>query len=107
MKTTPYTPEQNGSAEREMRTVVESARSMLYTKNLLKYLWAEAVNTAIYVLNRTTRVKDPNTTYEIWTSKKPKINSHLRTFGNIVYMHVSKQFRTKLDAKSKKLIHWL
>ena len=33
-KTAPYTPEQNARLERENRTVVESARSMLYTKNL-------------------------------------------------------------------------
>lgn len=28
--TVPYSPEQNGRAEREMRTIVEAARSMLY-----------------------------------------------------------------------------
>lgn len=33
-RTVPYTPEQNGSAEREMRTIVESARTMLHSKNL-------------------------------------------------------------------------
>ncbi|KAG8182493.1 hypothetical protein JTE90_020409 [Oedothorax gibbosus] len=30
----PYTPEQNGSAERENRTIVENARSMLHSKDL-------------------------------------------------------------------------
>lgn len=33
-----YTPEQNGKVEREMRTVVETARTMLLTKNLPKSL---------------------------------------------------------------------
>jgi len=48
-----YVPQQNGRAEREMRTIVESARSMLKTRNLPNVLWAEAVTTAVYVLNRT------------------------------------------------------
>ena len=30
----PYTPQQNGRSEREMRTIVESARTMLINKNL-------------------------------------------------------------------------
>src|SRR5437870_13732898 len=51
--TMPYTPEQNGAAERENRTLVESARSMIHAKGLPIKLWAEAVNTAAYVLNRT------------------------------------------------------
>lgn len=51
--TAPYTPEQNGRAERDMRTIVESARSMLYAKDVPLYLWAEAVNTTVYILNRT------------------------------------------------------
>ncbi|CAI6372298.1 unnamed protein product [Macrosiphum euphorbiae] len=41
----PYTPEQNGKAERSMRTICEAARTMIYAKNFPKSLWAEAVNT--------------------------------------------------------------
>lgn len=51
--TAPYTPQQNGKAERDNRTIVESARTMLYAKGLSLNLWAEAINTAVYVLNRT------------------------------------------------------
>lgn len=43
----PYTPEQNGSVERENRTIVEAARTMLFAKGLDKRLWAEAVNAAV------------------------------------------------------------
>ncbi|GBN35500.1 Retrovirus-related Pol polyprotein from transposon TNT 1-94 [Araneus ventricosus] len=49
----PYTPEQNGATERENRTIVEAARSILHHKGLPLKLWAEAVNTTVYVLNRT------------------------------------------------------
>lgn len=52
-KSMPYTPEQNGAAERENRILVESGRTMIHTKSLPIKLWAEAINTAAYVLNRT------------------------------------------------------
>ena len=48
----PYTPQQNGVAERKNRTLFESARCMLQHKQLSNAFWAEAINTAIYVLNR-------------------------------------------------------
>lgn len=47
-----YTPQQNGKAERSMRTILEAAKTILYTKNLSKTLWAEAGNT-VYTINRT------------------------------------------------------
>jgi hypothetical protein len=37
----PYTPEQNGAAKQENRTIVESAHSMLHASGLPKELWAE------------------------------------------------------------------
>lgn len=49
--TAPYTPEQNGVAERDNRTMVESARTMLHAKQLPLFLWAEAISTAAHILN--------------------------------------------------------
>jgi len=49
----PYTPQQNGFAEREKRTLMEAAHSMIYAKNMSLKFWTEAVNTATFVLNRT------------------------------------------------------
>ena len=48
----PYTSQRNGKAERDIRTLTDAARFMLCAKNLSKKLWAEAVNTAAYVLNK-------------------------------------------------------
>ncbi|KAL0294286.1 UNVERIFIED_CONTAM: hypothetical protein Sradi_6894800 [Sesamum radiatum] len=42
----------NGVSERKNRTVMEMARSMLQEKHLPKAFWAEAVYTAVYLLNR-------------------------------------------------------
>eukprot|EP00253_Pinus_taeda_P025873 PITA_25873 len=51
-KTTVYTPQQNGVAERMNRTLLERARSMLSNAGLQKELWTEAVATTCYVINR-------------------------------------------------------
>ncbi|KAL0314923.1 UNVERIFIED_CONTAM: Retrovirus-related Pol polyprotein from transposon TNT 1-94 [Sesamum angustifolium] len=50
--TVSYNPQQNGVSERKNRTVMEMARSMLQEKHLPKAFWAEAVYTAVYLLNR-------------------------------------------------------
>ncbi|GJZ06720.1 putative ribonuclease H-like domain-containing protein [Tanacetum coccineum] len=46
------TPQQNGVAKRKNRTLIEVARTMLADSLLPTVFWAEAVNTACYVLNR-------------------------------------------------------
>lgn len=100
----PYTPEQNGKAERENRTIVESARTMLKAKDLPTYLWAEAVNTAVYVLNRTTSRKNlESTPYEAWNRKKPSL-TYLRIFGSTAFANIPDIHRKKFDSKAKKVI---
>lgn len=100
----PYTPQQNGRSEREMRTIVESARSMLINKNIANELWAEAVNTAVYVLNRTvSSLCGKMTPYEGWFGRKPELK-HLKVFGCAAYMSVPSQLRKKWDKKSRRLI---
>ncbi|GKF02460.1 retrovirus-related pol polyprotein from transposon TNT 1-94 [Tanacetum coccineum] len=49
--TAPYNPEQNGIVEQTNRTVVEMAHSMIKSKKLSDDFWAEAVATAVYLLN--------------------------------------------------------
>ena len=48
----PHTPKQNGAAEQEIRTIVESA-ALCFTPVKCQKNWAEANNTAAYILNRT------------------------------------------------------
>ncbi|GJT43173.1 retrovirus-related pol polyprotein from transposon TNT 1-94, partial [Tanacetum coccineum] len=48
-KTVPKTPQQNGVVERQNRTLVEAARTMLIFSKGLMFLWAEAVATAFLV----------------------------------------------------------
>ena len=82
-----------------MRTEAEAARSMLHAKKLDDHLWAEAVNTAVYVLNRTSEKADGKTPFQIWTRKDFDVNT-LRVFGSEVSVHISKVKRNKWDSKS-------
>lgn len=78
---TSYTPQQNGLAERNNRTVINGIRTLLHDSKLPKTLWAEALNTFIYANNRTLSSKDPNKTpYELLRNQKPNI-SNLKVFG--------------------------
>ena len=100
-RTVVYTPEQNGVSERSNRTIVEMARTMLISKNLKKELWAEVVNSAVYLLNRT-HVVDRliKTPFEIWSGKQFDIDS-LKVCGTRVFCHIPKVNRFKFDSKSK------
>ena len=48
----PRTPQQNGVVERKNRTLEDMTRTMMCESNVPQSFWAEAVNTANYVLNR-------------------------------------------------------
>lgn len=97
----PYNPQQNGRAERENRTLVDHARCMLYAKGLPKELWAEAINTTAYILNRVPASGEDKTPYEKWFGKKPSIR-HLRVFGTNCYTLIPKQLRKKWESKSRR-----
>ena len=97
-----YTPQQNGVSERKNRTVMEMARCMLAEKNLPKSFWAEAVNTAVYLLNRLpTRALKDKIPIEAWSGHKPTVK-HLKVFGSMCYTHVPDQKRHKLEDKAER-----
>ena len=103
VNTAPHTPQQNGKAERDNRTIVESARTMITAKSLPLSLWAKAIATAVSVLNRVPSTGNEESPYEIWMGKQPDVR-HFRIFGSDAYVHIDKQFRKKLDPKSTKVI---
>ena len=99
----PYCPEQMGRVERQNRTVIEMARSMLVGANLLS-LWGEAVKAAAQIRNRVPLARlDGKTPYETWTGQKPDV-SLLRIYGSRSYLQIDEQHRKKLDPKSKAMV---
>ncbi|KAL0443704.1 UNVERIFIED_CONTAM: Retrovirus-related Pol polyprotein from transposon TNT 1-94 [Sesamum latifolium] len=101
--TTPYSPQQNGVAERKNRTILNMARSMLKCKNMPKEYWAEAISCAVYLMKSYTKSVHEKTPQEAWSGYKPVV-THLRVFGSIAYTHISHQKRTKLDDKSARYV---
>jgi hypothetical protein len=84
--------------------VVATARCMMKAKGLPAHFWGEAVNTTIYLLNRSpSRSVEGMTPYEAWHGKKPSVE-HLRTFGSLVYVKNTKPNLKKLDDHSSKMI---
>ena len=100
----PYTPEQNGVAERKNRSILDITRCLLLDKVLPSHLWGEAVKAAGDILNlRSTKYHPDKTPEELFYGKKPSIG-HLRVFGSPVFVHVPKVSRSKLAPRSEQCI---
>lgn len=98
-QTVPYSPKQNDLAERINRTIVERAKSMMFDAELPKRYWAEAVATAVYLINRSSASGiDGKTLEEIWTGQSPNLQ-HLRVFGYKAMAQIPKERRQKWDSK--------
>lgn len=95
----PYSPHQNGTAERNWRTLFEMARCMLLESNLPKMLWTYAVMTAAVIRNRCYNGRIRQTPYYALTGRKPDL-SKMRVFGSACYAY--KQDKKKLDARCEK-----
>lgn len=98
---TPYTAQQNGLVERDIRTIFESGRTMLIGAKFPLNLWAEAMSTAIYVINRSIDSRSDKTPYELWFGRKPDV-SNLRVFGEAAIIRKQDHQRLKLEAKGEK-----
>ncbi|KAG8480134.1 hypothetical protein CXB51_024924 [Gossypium anomalum] len=96
-----YTPQQNGVSERKNRILLDMARCLLFEKKLPKNLWAEAVNTAVYLQNRLpTKALEQKTPFEVWFGFKPSVE-HLRVFGCLCYAHIPAVKRNKLSERDQ------
>ena len=93
--TVPENPAQNGTAERMNRTILETARSVMCHAKVPQKFWAEAVNTAVYLRNRSpTTSLNGTTPYESWYGVKPDV-SNLKVFRCVAFVHVEKNKRRK------------
>eukprot|EP00731_Ephydatia_muelleri_P034359 Em0056g18a len=99
----PYSPAQNGVAERINRTLMESARTMMAQAGLSDKYWAEAVVTGTYLRNRvpTRSFKEKTTPFEKWKDKLSKKAEKLRFIG---YSFQTKAYRLINDDTGKIIV---
>ena len=103
-KTPPKTPQLNGLAERMNRTLIERVRCLLSDANLPRSFWAEALYTVAHVINLSPSVPlQGDVSNKVWFGKDVSY-SHLRVFGCKAFVHVPKDGRSKLDAKTRQCI---
>ncbi|CAI7892140.1 unnamed protein product [Closterium sp. NIES-53] len=101
--TCPYFPQQNIMAEREMRTAVESVRTMLLHMGVQHHWWHLALRQAVWVCNCLERATTPPgmTPYQLLTGKKPHLTL-ARVWGCMVQFMVPEQHRDgKLASKAR------
>ncbi|KAL0353203.1 UNVERIFIED_CONTAM: Tricyclene synthase 0e23, chloroplastic [Sesamum angustifolium] len=100
-KTNPYTPQQNGVAERMNRTLLEKVRCMLISSGLPKSFWGETLVTAAFLINRSPSVPlNGQIPESVWTGNAVDISS-LRVFGCSAFVHQSVD---KLAPRSQKCV---
>ncbi|KAI0520009.1 hypothetical protein KFK09_007474 [Dendrobium nobile] len=77
----PYTPEQNGVAERKHRHIIETSLTLLNNASIPYDHWPEAVLTSVFLINRMPSIHSNKISpFEIFHKIQPQYD-HLRTFG--------------------------
>jgi hypothetical protein len=102
--TAPYSHQQNGIAERTIRTIMVRARKMLFHFDIPREFWVEAVRHSNHIRNIThcnTINGTPNTVY---SGQQPDFSS-LRVWGCLAWARIPPEIRGKLDKQSKPLTY--
>jgi transposase InsO family protein len=97
---TPYTPEQVGVAERMNRTLLTIMRALLFDSGLPRSFWPYAADAAVYIRNRTVKVRRTGKTpYELWTGKKLNL-SNMRIWGRKCWIYLPNE-KDKLNPRAE------
>ena len=107
LQSIPYTHQQNGRAERIIRTSMEKAESMRLQACLPQSYWEFALDHATHVYNRTPmkRLKW-QTPYQGVNGEKPSVD-HLRVFGCAAYIFIPREVRENKMAPRSELMVYL
>jgi transposase InsO family protein len=102
--TAPYTSQQNGVAERAIRTINDAARTTLLASGLPSSFMFDAIAHAVYVRNRLPAAAQAGMTpFEAWHGRKPRVDV-LRPFGCLAHVHVAEAHRNKMEARSRRCV---
>lgn len=95
-RTIPYTPEQNGIAEKMWRTLFTIVRALLKESGAPPAWWGRALIHATRIQNRLIHSKKDKTPYELIYGVAPDL-SKLRIFGSLAYYHPNQEKMKKLE----------
>ena len=96
--TAPYSPQQNGVAERKNRTLKEMMNAMLLSSGLPQNMWGEAILSSNYLLNKVPRKKEDKTPYKLWKGRKPSYK-YLRVWGCLAKVIVPTPKKVRIGSK--------
>jgi len=100
----PYTPEQNGFAERRIGQIIGLARTFLLQSGLPTDFWPFAVIWSTFVWNRRIFYRTGKPPLEVLTGKTPVLK-HLRIFGCVAYCLTNRLLReNKFACRVRKVI---
>jgi len=96
----PYTPNQNGIAERKHRHITETGLTLMFHSNMPLHLWVDSFSTACYLINHlSSPILDGKSPYETLYSHPPSY-SMLRTFGCLCFPFLRDYMPHKLSPRS-------
>ena len=102
----PYTPEQNGVAERKNQSLKEMTTCMLGSKKIPANLWDEYMHYVAYIQNRVPHSSmKGKTPFEAYFGHKPDV-SNLRVFGSTAWAQIPLDKRRDLQTKRIEL-YWV
>ena len=100
----PYTPQQNGVAERKNRSLKEMEIWMMEAKHFPPTFWSKTIKYASYIQNR---VPHNNiygmTPFESWGGHKPYV-THFKIFGSKAWARILIEKRKALKLQSQKCL---
>jgi hypothetical protein len=92
----PYTSQQNGKAERSLRTLTNIMRCLLFQASLPPAYWVEGLHTTTYLVNLLpTKTLASSTPYSALFSSEPSYD-HFKVFGCAGYPNMSSTSPHKL-----------
>ncbi|GJY47013.1 retrovirus-related pol polyprotein from transposon TNT 1-94 [Tanacetum coccineum] len=98
------TPEQNGVVERQNRTVVEAARTMLSAAKVPLFFWAEAIATTCFTQSRSLVIpRHEKTPYHNINAQKPSVK-FFYIFGSFCYIVKDGKNLNKMKEKGDECI---
>ena len=102
--TVPYSPSQNGVAERLNLTLMNMVRAMLIYSGLPRSYWLEALSCAVYTKNRSPSAALPfhKTPFQIFTGRVPDASS-LHIFGEPAFAQINAP-NQKLSPRSTQFV---